>query len=409
MPRPHLRSRIASLLAILALALLSISALRASAAAPADLARQVAQLDRARILKLAGEALKLTPPTIAAQRATLSEGGPNDYYSNGDYWHPDPSKKDGLPYIQRDGETNPNMFVAHRQALRAMKDAVAALGAAYALTGDDLYAAKAAELVRVFFLDAKTKMNPHLKYAQAIPGRSPGRGIGIIDTLHLAELPFAARFLERSPAFVPVAPGLKAWFADYLHWMLTHPNGIEEMNTKNNHAVAFFVQVAAFALYVGDQQALELARKRFTEVLMPNQMAADGSFPAELKRTKPYGYSIFQLDNVATLARLLSTPQSDLWRFELTGGRTVKKSVEYLYPYLADKNAWPHPKDIQHWESWPARQPALLFAYAALGDAKYFELWKKLPADPADEEVRRNMAITQPLLWIADPQSAPFK
>jgi hypothetical protein len=140
-------------------------------------------------------------------------------------------------------------------------------------------------------------------------------------------------------------------------------------------------------------------------------MAPDGSFPLELKRTKPYGYSIFQADNVAVLCVRLSTPGNDLWKFKLPDGSTPLKSAEFIFPYLADKQKWladGRGKDIMHWENWPAREPCLLFAYAETGDAKYLELWKKLDPDPSDLEIRRNIAVTQPLLWIADPADLPL-
>lgn len=383
------------------------------AGTPSELARTVAGLDRARILKLAAAALKAEPVALTQFKAERSQGGPHDFYSEGDYWWPDPKKPGGLPYIQRDGETNPNLFAAHRKAVLTLKDNVAALAAAYALTGQDQYAAKAAQLLKVFFLDAPTRMNPSLLYAQAIPGKSPGRGIGIIDTLHLAEVAVAIPFLEKSPAFgADTARGLRQWFAAYLKWMLTHPQGIDERDAKNNHSVAYFVQVATFARLTGNEEALELSRQRFKEVFIMKQQAVDGSFPAELKRTKPYGYSIFQLDNIATLATLLTTPQQDLWLYTLPDERGARHGMEFLYPYLADKAKWVkdgHKPDVMHWEAWPARQPALLFAYLGTGEKKYFDLWKKLEADPRDPEVRRNMAITQPLLWIASPQDIPLQ
>src|SRR5688572_3569629 len=129
-------------------------------------------------------------------------------------------------------------------------------------------------------------------------------------------------------------------------------------------------------------------------------MAPDGSFPRELSRTKPYAYSIFQLDNLVTLCHVLSTPQDDLWQFELPDGRGARKAMAFLYPYLADKSKWPHKPDVQAWEGWPARQPSLLFAGLALREQRYLDLWKTLKPDPADPEVQRNVAITQPLLWI---------
>jgi hypothetical protein len=376
----------------------------------AEVAATVARLDEARILRLAEAALKLTPPAITDHPAANSQGGPHDFYSQSDYSWPNPTNQNSLPYIGRDGMSNPDNFEAHRMAMRDMKDAVAALAAAYALTGDDRYAPKAAELLQVFFLDEKTRMDPNLNYAQAVLGQSSGRSYGVIDTLHLAELPVAVDFLEKSPAFNPsVAQGLKRWFADYIVWMTTATNGVKEMNAKNNHSIAFFVQLASFARFTGNEPMLELCRRRFKEVLLPDQMAADGSFPLELKRTKPYGYSIFQADNVAALCVLLSTPAEDYWK--LPQGHNARLAMEFIYPYLADKSKWladHRAKDVQHWDDWPVRQPCLLFAYIEFGEQKYFDLWQKLAADPPDLEIRRNMAITQPILWIARPAGIPI-
>ena len=361
----------------------------------------VAAIDRARILTAADSALKQAPVSITAFPAKLSEGGSNDFYSNGDYWWPDPSKPNGLPYIKRDGETNPENFVAHRMAVKTLRDSVAALAAAYKITGEDRYVTKAAELLRAFFLDVKTRMNPNLNFAQAVPGVSPGRGIGIIDTLHIIEIPAAVKAIEKSKAFPPdMAKELRAWFGDIAEWMVTSKNGQEEASAKNNHSVAFHLQLAVFADFTGDEAKLALCRKQFKEVFVPKQMAADGSFPLELARTKPYGYSIFQLDNMTLLCQVLSTESDNLWTFALPDGRGIRKAVAYLNPFLADKSKWPLKPDVQAWEGWPARQPHLLFAGLALGEQSYLDLWKKLPADPTDPEVQRNIGITQPVLWV---------
>ena len=361
----------------------------------------IAAIERVRILKTADAALKVEPITITKFRAKLSEGGANDFYSNGDYWWPNPNTTNGLPYVQRDGQTNPENFVEHRRCIMGLRDAIAALGAAYKITGDDRYAAKATELLQTFFLNPQTRMNPSLKYAQAIPGITPGRGIGIIDTLHLAEVPLAVLAMEKSKALPPeVFPGVKQWFRDYADWMTTSTNGLQEANAKNNHAVAFWLQIAAFSRLTGDEAKVAECRKRFKEVFVAKQMASDGSFPEELRRTKPYGYSIFQLDNMASLAQLLSRQEESLWLYALPDGRGMRQAMAFLYPYLADKSKWPHKPDIQAWDGWPARQPGLLFAGLALGEQKYLNLWQKLPADPSDPEVKRNIAITQPLLWI---------
>lgn len=383
-----------------------------AATPPADLALKVAAIEHDRILRLAGEALTMRPVAITDEVATNSAGGPHDFFSQADYAWPNPTNQTGLPFIGRDGESNPNTFTYHRMAMRRMKDAVAALAAAYALTGDDKYAPKAAELLRVFFLDPQMRMNPNLQYAQAVLGAQTGNAYGVIDTLHLAELPVAVRFLEKSPAFpAAVDQGLKQWFTDYTHWIMTATNGVKEMNNANNHSIACFVQLASFAKFTGDDAVLDLCRRRFQEVLFPRQMTNNGSFPLELKRTKPYGYSIFQADNLSILCVLLSTPGDDLWKFTLPDGRNPRNAVDFIYPYLLDKNQWladGRGRDVMHWNDWPVRQPCLLFAYAEFGDEKYFNLWKRLNADPADLEIRRNMAVTQPLLWVARPEEIPL-
>lgn len=371
---------------------------------PSDITTvDVGEVDRKRILKAAKSALVLEPITITKFRAEHSAGGPNDFYSNGDYWWPDPSKTNGLPYIQRDGETNPGNFNAHRMAMRELRDAVAALGAAYKISRDEKYARKAAELLRVFFIDDKTRMNPNLQNTQAIPGRDNGggRSFGIIDGLHLIEIPFAIEAMEKSSAFTPeLMAGLKKWFGDLAAWMATSKNGHDEANAKNNHGVAFWLQMACYAQFAGDGEKLTECRRQFKEVFVPNQMSTNGSFPAELKRTKPYAYSIFQLDNMTTLCQVLSTPDDNLWKFELADGRSIHKAVEYLFPFLADKSKWPLKPDVMAWDGWPARQPNLLFAGLAFDEPKYLELWKKLSPDPTNAEVRRNIAITQPVLWV---------
>ena len=350
----------------------------------------VGEHDRARILKLADAALSQVPLTITSDVAKYSPGTPNDFYSNGDYWWPDPAKPDGLPYIQRDGQTNPTNFVAHRISMRLTKDAVAALAAAYKVTGDDKYAVKAAELLKVFFVDAKTRMNPHLAYTQAIPGRHNGSKTGVIDGLHLVEIPVAIKTLEKSKAFdAELAKSLHTWFDELHTWLLTHQHGIDEGMSNNNHSVAYFLQVAVLSDFVGDKEALATCRTKCKESFINVPMA----------RTKPYAYSIFQLDNMVTLCKVLSTPEENLWNYEGPEGRSIKKAVAWLYPYLKDKSTWPKAPDIMAWDGWPSRQPALLFAGLAYNESKYIELWKKLPTDPTDLEVRRNIAITQPVLW----------
>ena len=360
----------------------------------------VAKFDRARVLKAANQYLSEKPITITASHSPRSAGGLQDFFSEGDYWWPDPQNPDG-PYIQRDGITNPDNFVEHRRALMRLSVQVPALVAAWRLTRDARYAKHAALHLRAWFIDPSTRMNPHLQFAQAIHGRFTGRGTGIIDTIHLVEVARAIEVMVGSGAMtVREHEAIKAWFTAYLRWMTTNQNGIDERDAKNNHGTCWVMQVAAFAHLTGDQKLLDYCRDRFKTVLLPNQLAADGSFPQELRRTKPYGYSLFNLEAMATVCQILSTAQDNLWTFELSDGRNMARAMEYMAPFIRDKKTWPLKPDVMYDNEWPMRQASLLFAGLALNRPDYLELWKKLPADSSVEEVIRNFFIRQPVLWI---------
>src|SRR5438309_4401166 len=159
---------------------------------------------------------------------------------------------------------------------------------------------------------------------------------------------------------------IKAWFAAYLRWMTTNKNGIDERDAENNHGTCWVMQVAEFARLTGNQELLEYCRDRFKTVLLPNQLAADGSFPQELRRTKPYGYSLFNLEAMAAVCQILSTPQDNLWTFELPDGRGMRKGLAYMAPFIKNKKSWPLPKDVMYDDQWPMRQASLLFAGLAL-------------------------------------------
>src|SRR5256885_7422490 len=276
----------------------------------------VAAIDRKRILRGAELALGKQPVTITDFPAARSAGGKHDYFSEADYWWPDPANPDG-PYIQRDGLTNPDNFTAHRHALLRMSVEMPALVAAWLVSKKERYAAHAAKHLQAWFVDESTRMNTHLEFAQAIHGRNTGRGIGIIDTLHLVEVARAATVLEGSRSLPKsLRDSVREWFSRYLSWMTTSPHGIEEREAKNNHGTCWVAQVAGFSRYTGNAELTRFCRERFTSVLAPHQIAPNGSFPLELARTKPYGYCLFNLDAMTTACQILSTPENNLWTFE---------------------------------------------------------------------------------------------
>ena len=352
-------------------------------------------MERGRVLRLAARYLTEKPITVTASRSARSAGGQHDFFSEGDYWWPDPLSPDG-PYIQRDGMTNPDNFLEHRRAMVRLSLIVPALAAAWQITRQRQYADQAARHLQAWFIDSDTMMNPDLQYAQAIKGRFTGRGIGIIDTLHLVEV---ARAASRVGLAAADLEGVRKWFAEYVQWMTTHPYGAAERDARNNHGTCWVAQVAAFCELTGNAALTGWCRDRFETVLIPNQEAPDGSFPEELRRTKPYGYSLFNLDALGIIAQTLSKA-GDLWKWELPDGRGMGRAMEYMYPYMLDKKKWPLPPDVMYDKEWPVRQPCLLFAGLALGRPEYIALWRRLDPDPTVEEVLRNFPLRQPVLWV---------
>jgi hypothetical protein len=378
-----------------------------ASAGPLITLADIEKIDRERILRAANEYLSQPPITVTAASSPRSKGGKHDYFSEGDYWWPDPKNPNG-PYISRDGYSNPQKFNEHRAALIRLSLIVPALTAAWLVTQEKRYAERAAVHLRAWFLDAATRMNPSLDYAQAVWGVSPGRSFGIIDTLHLVEVTRAARHLESAKVMTPAeATGVRDWFTQYMLWMVTSKNGQEEEAAKNNHGTCWVVQVAAFAAFTGDESVMRLCRGRFRDHLLPDQLAADGSFPLELARTKPYSYSLFNLDMLAMVCLIASGSgaepngaTNDLWQFALPNGNRYQRAVEFMFPFIEDKSKWPYAHDVEYFDDLPNRQPSLLFAGLAYRELKYIALWCTLPPDPKTAEVIRNFPIRQPVLWV---------
>ena len=360
----------------------------------------LAAIEKERALKAADNYLKEEPVTVTSSGSERSSGGLHDYYSEGDYWWPDPENPGGA-YIRKDGLTNPDNFTAHRKALRRFSIQVAALVAAYKITGESKYAEHALKHINAWFIDSTTLMNPNLLYAQAISGKVPGRGIGIIDTIHLVEVVQSIIVLEQMKM---ISDGdlvkVKAWFSEYLKWLTTHQFGIDERDNGNNHSTCWVMQAGMYAKFVNDTASLSQCVGLYKKTLLPDQMEVDGSFPLELKRTKPYGYSLFNLDAMVMVCQILSDGNNNLWEFRTDDGKSIKQAVEFMYPYILDKSKWPFGEDVMYFDEWPVRHPALLFAGLAYNENKYIELWKSLNADPVTDEVIRNYPIRQPILWI---------
>ena len=249
--------------------------------------QDVASLLRSQVMQEAEWAMQQVPITVTAYVSPKSAGGIHDFSSEADYFWPNPQSPDS-PYVQKDGMTYPGLFVAHRHAMIRLSNIIGALASAYVLTRDVKYLQHAMKHCHAWFADTATKMNPHLLYGQAIIGRNTGRGIGIIDTIHLIEVVQGIMAMQAFGMDKDVFLSTRTWFEEYLKWLTTHKYGKDEMNTANNHSTCWVMQVSAFAKFTRNDTLLQFCRDRYKNVLLPNQMATDGSFPLEIRRTKPF-------------------------------------------------------------------------------------------------------------------------
>ncbi|MDA9774508.1 alginate lyase family protein, partial [Saprospiraceae bacterium] len=352
----------------------------------------------AKIVSEANRYLLQSPVPITSFTCKRSVGGIHDFYSEGDYWWENPEDPNG-PYIRRDGKSNPNNFVEHRKAMRNLNKWVSTLVAAYEMTNNEKYAVHALKHLEAFFINKNTLMNPNLLFAQAIKGKATGRGIGIIDTIHLIEVAKAIEKLAASNFLKgEKLLGLKDWFEQYAVWMNSHPYGLKEKDHGNNHSTWWTAQLAAFSHLAQREDLMEVARANFKK-LISSQMDEDGSFIDEITRTKPYIYMLFNLEGYSTLCQIASTEEEDLWNYEGKNGG-VLKAWNFMLPFIKDKSKWIKPPDIQYYEQVPIQSPGLLFAAIAYQNTEFLQVWKSLSPERKSEEINRNFPIREPLIWV---------
>jgi hypothetical protein len=307
------------------------------------------------VRELAEAALKSGPWSVTTTRPKDTNAGPNDYYSEGPYWWPDP-KNPGGPYIRKDGERYPGRFTANRNDLGSVCGATLALGMGAYLLGDKRYSDHASRILSTWFLDPKTRMNPNLEYGQAVRGHNTGRGIGIIDTVSFIHCAQGIMLLELAGLY-DAAP-VRRWLADYLKWMTTSQKGLDEKKAENNHGTWWTAQAAAFSTLTGDAANLQMAWKQYRDVLVPNQIEADGSCPREEARTNSLSYSAMNLDAFAVICRIAQTHGVDLWQYKGPKGAGVQTAFRYLLPYVRRPETWKKPQ-ISKWTAEGTIFPAL--------------------------------------------------
>ena len=317
------------------------------------------------------------PYSVTQKPRVPPSGDKHDYISQAPYFWPDPSKPNGLPYTRKDGQRNPeiNELPDHTNLDHMASDS-RALALAWFFTGDENYAARAALLLRTWFLDAATRMNPNLNFGQAVPGVNDGRGIGIIETRGLTSVVDAVGLLAGSKAWTEAdQKGMERWFGDFVTWLQQSRNGQDEAKAENNHGTFYDLQLADFALFARQEA---LAKKVLTAARAKRiaaQIEPDGRRPKETDRTRGISYSVMNLDGLMLLATVGERVGLDFWSVRTSDGRSIRKELDWLMPYASGEKTWPY-QQIEAYR--PADLlPSLLRATAHYGDARYAALAKR--------------------------------
>ena len=347
-------------------------------AGSADLAPAITELRRA-----ADMAMTATPVSVAEKTVAAPSGDPHDYVSLSIYWWPDPAKPDGLPYLQRDGQINPEATDIHRYdgaKIVRMVGSAETLALAGFLTGESAYSEAAARWLRTWFLDERTRMSPSMRFAQIVPGRTESRGTGIIESRQLMRVVDAALLLEGTPAWAAAdQDALRAWFAQLVDWLLGSAQGMMEGRATNNHGTWYDAQVADFALFAGRADVAKDTLAQVGAKHATKQIADDGHQPLELVRTRSFHYSAFNLLAFCVLGDLGDRVGVDVWH----ASARVRNGIDFLTPYRDGTKAWPHPelKDVDY----PAElAPILARAARAYPDAGYDRMLASLSAKQSD-------------------------
>lgn len=285
-----------------------------------------------------------TFPVVTEKRTLPPSGDPHDYYSLSPYWWPDSTKENGLPYIRRDGRVNPEReAITDRANLRRVYAAVETFTLAYAFTDDERYAGAALDLLRRWFLDPATRMNPGLTYAQIVRGNTKPRGAGIIEGRGMIILSSSLELLARSPQCTPEdRKGLLDWFRSYLQWLNESPQGNDEIDAPNNHGSWYDAQRATIALALGDTQTVRRIVDDAFALRIASQIEPDGRMPRELQRTRALHYSTFNLMALFALATVAERVNVDLWTKTTRDGRGIRKALDWLLPYATGAVQWPY-------------------------------------------------------------------
>lgn len=324
--------------------------------------------------------------SVVYRNQKAPSGNPHDYTSMGPYWWPDPTKPDGLPYVRRDGEVNPE--TKEKINFSSMANAVFTLSLAAFWLEDDRFSSKAVKMIRDWYIEEETYMNPSLEYGQSIPGICTGRGIGLIDFSNSYCIFDACRILEYIGKIDDdTVCGLKKWYTEFVNWMLTSEIGVDEDDQHNNHGTWFDVQVASAAIFTDRPVLARKTLKTAYDRRIKKHICPDGSQPHELARTRAMHYSCYNLNAMLLLARMARISGVKAAYFEENDGEKclLRRAVDYLYSFFQAPDTFPYQEISEKFPN-STMCASMLTIAQVFGEPEY--------AEKAEKYLEKDMLLT---------------
>lgn len=300
------------------------------------------------IVNQSGLILSQKPHSVIEKAEVPPSGDKHDFLALAPYRWPDPTKPDGLPYLDHDGAVNPEIAsIPDKKNMNDMIDDVKILSRAYYFTNNSEYVSKALELLRVWFIDKDTRMNTNFNYGELNRGIEKINSGGIMAGKNLTDILDSIGLISSSPEWNNIYQSkINSWFNNYLNWLLKSESGQKESKKLNNHETFYSVQVASIAVFLNRTDVAKKIFKDTMKVQLPLSIEEDGRQPQELRRTKALHYSLLNLAGLIKLANVGKHIGIDLWNYTTPRGATLEKAIDFLMPYIEKKQIWPYPQTV---------------------------------------------------------------
>ncbi|WWC93015.1 uncharacterized protein L201_007979 [Kwoniella dendrophila CBS 6074] len=230
-------------------------------------------------------------------------GGKNQLFTVKPYWW---QTEDGK-WEWRDGQRNPECAKPQGQEqLQALAKEVhtLALGLLYITDFERRQECigKIQTLLKTFFVDPETRMEPQVRFSQCHPGEDPIRGNdAFVIAIRFLILVDQAIILAGSCIDSRLVMQVKSWIHEQAEWMLTSEQGLKAKSSRK--PLWYYVILSCHLRLSSDEESITQAKIAFGE-WMNVYPTAEKAFENELKHDNRRHRCLFTLEPIFLLASL---------------------------------------------------------------------------------------------------------